>query len=517
MKKRPGPRRKPRPTGRAPETPARLGIPPSQRLRPNREASLEIPERASIRKPQATRDGNRRRPPRLEEQPPEPVVHVASAELIASVAVSTAEEVERSVLVEKKRADRAISAVLRRHRGLGPADQRFVAEAVYALFRWKGWVDRLNERRMEARLFASCLLESTNLHPACRFWAKRLGIDPDRMIPLGDAPGWTALAEGFKRSLASPTFSADPWALFPPLLRDHLPRTAPSGDRKKHNLAILAGLQKRPSLWVRVQHEAPEKVWDELRALGLQPWIHRTILHAAKLPMEADVNHLPPFLRGSLEIQDLASQLVGLACDPEPGERWWDACAGAGGKSLHLASLMKGKGVVVATDVNEYRLKELVKRCRRSPFRNVSSKLWVGKQPAGKPKSFDGVLVDAPCSAIGTWRRNPDARWTLDTDAIARLSELQGQLLVSASAGVKPGGALVYSVCTFTPEETTSVLKRFLESHSDFQLDPFPNPISKELTDGTLQILPQDADSDAMFVARMIRTTSTPSSPTITA
>src|SRR5690606_10252812 len=102
-----------------------------------------------------------------------------------------------------------------------------------------------------------------------------------------------------------------------------------------------------------------------------------------------------------------------VVCDPEPGERWWDACAGAGGKALHLASLMRGKGVVVASDVNEHRLKELVRRCRRSPFRNVSSKVWSGKHTVGKPRSYDGVLVDAPCSAIGTWRRNPDSRWSI--------------------------------------------------------------------------------------------------------
>jgi len=433
----------------------------------------------------------------------EPVVHVASVDRIARAAVAVAEEVEKAVLVEKKRADRAISAALRNHRALGPADQRFVAEAVFALFRWKGWVDRLGERKMEPRLFASCLLDSEALHPVCRYWAKSGGDDPDRMIPLGDAPSWTALAEGFKRSLAGENFSADPWALFPKWLRDHLPLHG--SDRKKKNLALIAGLQKRPPMWVRVQHDEPEKVWDELRALGLKPWVHRTVLHAAKLPADSDVYHLPPFLRGSLELQDLASQVVGIVCDPDPGERWWDACAGAGGKSLHLAALMKGKGVVVATDVNEYRLKELVKRCRRSPFRNVSSKVWSGRHTAGKAKSYDGVLVDAPCSAIGTWRRNPDARWSLEPEAVARLAELQGQLLVSASAGVKPGGTLVYSVCTFTPEETTGVLGRFLAGHPEFQLDPFPNPLNGVATDGTLLILPGDAESDAMFVARMVR------------
>src|SRR4029077_533347 len=96
---------------------------------------------------------------------------------------------------------------------------------------------------------------------------------------------------------------------------------------------------------------------------------------AAKLDQEAEVYHLPAFLRGALEIQDLASQAVALACDPDPGERWWDACAGPGGKAIHLAALMQGKGVVVATDPSEGRLREAARRARRSPYRNLTTKV----------------------------------------------------------------------------------------------------------------------------------------------
>ncbi len=166
---------------------------------------------------------------------------------------------------------------------------------------------------------------------------------------------------------------------------------------------------------------------------------------------------------------------------------------------------MQGKGLVVATDVNESKLKETVRRARRSPFRNVTTKVWDGKRVAGKPGSFDGVLVDAPCSAIGTWRRNPDARWTLDREAIARLAELQGQLLRAAAAGVKKGGSLVYSVCTLTPAETTGVIRPFLAERPDFRLDPFPHPLTGVATDGTTLLWPQEADNDAMFVASMVR------------
>jgi 16S rRNA (cytosine967-C5)-methyltransferase len=285
-----------------------------------------------------------------------------------------------------------------------------------------------------------------------------------------------------------------------------LPLPPGGGSPKAKYVELLQALQARPPLWVRAQGADGQAIWDELAAGGLKPWVHRRTTRAAKLDAEADVHHLPAFVRGELEIQDLASQAVGLACDPDPGERWWDACAGAGGKALHLAALMQGRGVVVATDVHAARLKEAVRRARRSPFRNVTTREWDGRHVSGKTKSYDGVLVDAPCSAIGTWRRNPDARWTLDRQAIPRLAELQGQILHAASAGVRPGGALVYSVCTLTPAETVGVVRTFLDAHPEFQLEPFPHPLADATTDGTILIWPQDADTDAMFIARMVRT-----------
>ncbi|HEU5115459.1 MAG TPA: RsmB/NOP family class I SAM-dependent RNA methyltransferase, partial [Isosphaeraceae bacterium] len=326
------------------------------------------------------------------------------------------------------------------------------------------------------------------------------------LIALGDAPSWTARTEGFKRLVGGRPITVDPWRLFPDWFRSVAPLPPGPGAAKARQVALIESLQSRPPLWVRVQGAEPEKVWDELRSQNLKLWIHRRLTDAAKLDPDVDLYHLPAFEHGRLEVQDLASQAVAHIAQPDPGERWWDVCAGAGGKALHLAALMQGKGVVVASDPNEVRLKEAVRRARRSPFRNVSTKLWDGKHVVGKAGKYDGVLVDAPCSGLGTWRRNPESRWTLDADAVNRLSALQTQILQTASAGVKVGGALVYSVCTFTHAETRSVIDQFLQAHPGFQLDPFSSPLSGVETDGTLQIWPGESDHDAMFVARMIRT-----------
>ena len=431
--------------------------------------------------------------------------HVAPLDVLARSAVAIARQVERVVLDEKKRADRALAFALRDRRDLAAPDHRFISQAVFALFRWRGWIEPLRLPEPEARLLLAWLLDAPHVHPVCRLWAGAIGRDPSRLMSLGDAPNWTARAEGLKRWLGGRAITADPWRLFPDWLREHLPLPPGGGSPKLKYLELLHSFQTRSPLWARAQGPDEKATWAELTELGIKPWVHRHLSRAAKIPVDADVHHLAPFERGELEIQDLASQAVALACDPDPGERWWDACAGAGGKALHLSALMGGKGVVVATDNHAGRLKEAARRARKSPYRNLTTKEWDGHHVAGKSKSFHGVLVDAPCSAIGTWRRNPDARWTLDREAIPRLAALQTQLLKAASAGVKPGGALVYSVCTLTPTETIDVVRAFLEANPDFQLDPFPHPIAETPTNGTLQIWPQDADTDAMFIARMVR------------
>ena len=433
------------------------------------------------------------------------VSNVVPIDKLAGSAVKIAMDVERAVLEENRRADRSIAFALKSRRDLAAPDCRFIARATFALFRWRGWIETLHLDSPEARMILAWLLDSTTVHPACKVWARTINRDPMRLLAYGGAPNWTARGEGWKRLNEGRIVSADPWRLFPDWLREHLPLPPGGGSPKAKYLELLQALQTPSPLWVRAQAENEQAVWDELGRTGLKPWIHRKLTRAAKLDPEADVHHLPAFERGDLEIQDLASQAVALACDPDPGERWWDACAGAGGKALHLAGLMKGKGLVVATDIHEARLKEAARRAKRSPFRNLTTKPWDGKHVVGKSGSYHGVLVDAPCSAVGTWRRNPDARWSLDSAAVARLAELQAQILRAASAGVRPGGTLVYSVCTLTVPETRGVIQGFLADRPQFQLDPFPNPITGEATDGTLLIWPQESDTDAMFIARMIR------------
>jgi 16S rRNA (cytosine967-C5)-methyltransferase len=183
------------------------------------------------------------------------------------------------------------------------------------------------------------------------------------------------------------------------------------------------------------------------------------------------------FKNGLIEIQDEGSQLVALMVNPKPGERVVDFCAGAGGKTLALAAMMQNKGKLVATDVLKGRIERSATRLRRAGVNNVERRdlsserdPWV-KRHAG---SFDKVLIDAPCSGAGTWRRNPDAKWRLKPSDLAELVDLQKRILESAARLVRAGGRLIYATCSLFQEENADQVKAFLEAYPEFTLIPAP-------------------------------------------
>lgn len=432
--------------------------------------------------------------------------HVAPVGRLADVAVEVAGRALEAIRREDQKLGRILAEERRRRRTLAPSDHRFVAESIHSLFRWLGWVEAASGGNLEAMLTLAVLLDARAVHPVVRVWGRAAGFDPGALVALGDAPDWTAKTDGFKRLAGGRPVTVDPWRLFPPWFREVVPLPPGDGPPKSRQVALIRALQSPPPLWVRATGAEPERLWNELRELGLRPWVHRRLPHAARLESDVDVIHLPPFLRGDLEIQDLAGQAVALACDPEPGERWWDTFAGTGGHALQLASRMGGKGSVIATDTRAALLKPLALRARRGPFRNLTTKAWDGKHVAGKAGTFAGVLVDPPSSGLGLWRRHPDARWSPGArEGLERHAATQAQYLGAAAAGVRAGGVLVYAVPTFPPAETSRVVEAFLAENPAFGLDPFPDPLTAAETDGMLRLWPHEGDHDGVFMARMIR------------
>jgi 16S rRNA (cytosine967-C5)-methyltransferase len=432
---------------------------------------------------------------------------VSSTELVADASVAAVEAALHAVFGEKQRSDRAVVGVIRGFPGLTWADKAWVRAAVHSVFRWHGWVDRLGLGSTEARLVTSILLDEKEVPEVARVLARRCGVEPSRLFALGDAPDWPQIAEGLRRLFDERKLSTDPWLLFPTWLKDILP-VPPGEDAPKHRFVrFLLTLQRRSPLWLRSRAANPQTTWANLRDQGLHPWALRSHLECGRFAGRIDLPSLAVARRGEVVVEDLAAQAVVHACDPEPGERWWVAFGGSGEKALHLADRMKGKGTVIISDPSPAAMKAVSEQFRKAERSNFTSKEWDGKHLVGKAGSYRGVLLDAPGTGVGTWRRHPEGRWLTDRAGFDRLSAEQVGWLDLVAKGVKPGGTLVYSTRTVTTTETEAVVEAFLASHPDFQPDPFPPFPAQDgaMPDAARVFWPMAFDSDAVYIARFIR------------
>jgi 16S rRNA (cytosine967-C5)-methyltransferase len=220
----------------------------------------------------------------------------------------------------------------------------------------------------------------------------------------------------------------------------------------------------------------------------------------------------PAFLGGRFTVQDEASQLVVALLDPQPGERVLDACAAPGGKATAIAERVGPSGEVLALDRHQRRLGLVQRQARRLGLTNLRCAAVDATRPLGElrgPRGFDRVLVDAPCSGVGTLRRNSDARWRIGPGDPQRLAETQLAILRNASNLLRPGGVLVYSTCTLLSDENEAIVEGFLGDAPEFSLCPAPQSPEEARplvdADGFLRCLPHLHDADGFFSARLVR------------
>ncbi len=401
----------------------------------------------------------------------------------------------RLVFEEGRPADTLLNQYLRSHRELGSRDRRFLSQALFSFFRWYGWtIGKLDLAPVEACLLGA-MLDSTELHPSFQYIQRQLKI-PKEVIPIGERSireKHDAIEAWYKNNDHK---SLEPADLLPP---DFQAVVDPDIiDR------CITEFQQRPPAWIRSRTDSTILI-QALTERNIPARPHQVLQTAIAIESGVSLAHELKDHAAQFVIQDLASQCVDLVCAPSSGQEWWDCCAGAGGKSLHLMDLMQQEGKILATDVRLNALKELKKRARHYGIRNIRTQPFNAAADAPFTKTFDGVLVDAPCSGWGTWARNPDARWRTSQKEVAQCANRQLKILNNALWCVKPGGVLVYAVCTLTRPETEEVVMNFLDQNENFRLDPFINPLTGEQTDGQLQICPWDGPGDAMFIARFTR------------
>ena len=353
-------------------------------------------------------------------------------------------------------ADSALRNELRERR-LSPAEASEVCRAVFAFYRWRNWLEDGDGTELQIKL------------------------------ALG-------LAERFAREPQSFSDAEMVAAALPAWLREQMEVTP----------AWVRALQAEPKLWLRARRgqgsELARKLGD-CSVLGEGP-----LAEILEYKGKTDLFRTPQFHAGEFELQDISSQAVGIICNARPGETWWDACAGEGGKTLQLSDLMENKGLIWASDRAQWRLQRLRRRAARARAFNYRSALWDGGPKLPTKTKFDGVLLDAPCSGIGTWHRNPHARWTTKVQDMRELAALQLQLLSNAAGSVKPGGKLIYAVCTLTRRETVEVAKAFERQAVGFEPLPVGNPLSPGApARAEIYLLPQEFGGNGMFVAAWLR------------
>lgn len=358
-------------------------------------------------------------------------------------------------------ADGALAAVFRAARRYGSRDRRFFAAAVFAEFRWLGWIQRIED--VHTRLALALALDGEIDH--ARAFAPDLQEPPPGGL-LEKAAWFDRFQPG-----GSPARIED---LVPAWTFDEIPHDgAPDFP-----LRLIESLQTRPPLWLRARRGQSDAIIAHLRAAGFDCAADARVPDAVRVNGAPSADVLRPLLHRAAEIQDIASQQVGLFCAPRNGEHWWDVCAGAGGKALHLMEQLNGTGHVLCTDIRARALDELARRATAAGYANWSIRTTTALPPDVR---FDGILIDAPCSGTGTWNRAPDARWRTDRSALAAHRDRQRTLVQTALAHLKPHGRLVYAVCSLTRTETLDVvdhIHRHTRAQPDrpLRIDPFSGP-----------------------------------------
>ena len=397
----------------------------------------------------------------------------------------------RSILPLEHPADAILRHFFQRER-IGSNERALIAETVFGVLRHRLFLEM------------ACANESTPRRMTLAYWIKFGGYNLRELTPIlkRDESDWLGQVKAINLLDLPLSVRAElpEWVIeqLRPTMRDE---------------AIL-------SLGCSMQHPAPldlrvntllatrDEVLQTLRAEGMDAFATPYSPIGIRLKSKPSLTKNPLFLTGKIEVQDEGSQILGFLLAPKRNEMIVDFCAGAGGKALMLGAMMHSQGRLYALDISEKRLANLKPRLKRSGLSNLHPQLIAHendskiKRLAGK---IDRVLVDAPCSGLGTIRRNPDIKFRQSAQSVVEYTKTQTSILASASKLLKPGGRLVYSTCSFLPQENRAIIDAFLGAHPEFRLLPAGEILSQQKipleSDECLQLLPQLHNTDAFFAA----------------
>ncbi len=400
------------------------------------------------------------------------------------------------ILPARQPADAALRQFFREHKHLGCRDRSLIAETVYAALRRRRCLEHLAPEGTPREIALAALVKvqgvgigqiESVLRPDERTWLVGLKSEAAEELPFGvraDLPDW--VIERLRGSHSDAQI-----------------------------LEIALSLQQPAPLDLRVNAlKAPrEAVIERFRRVAIAAAPTRFSPLGVRLREKPALNEHVLFTEGVVEVQDEGSQILGLLMEPRRGEMVVDFCAGAGGKTLQMGAAMHSQGRLYAFDVSDKRLANLGPRLKRSGLSNVHPQRIANENDAKVKRQrgkIDRVLVDAPCTGLGTLRRNPDLKWRQTAEGVAELTAKQRSILEAAGALVKPGGRLVYGTCSLLVEENEAVVDTFLAAHADFTKVAVKEILQRcgvrlPGAGEYLRLLPHVHDTDGFFAAVLQR------------
>lgn len=386
-----------------------------------------------------------------------------------------------SIFNEQKAADKVLRGTLKRDKRWGSRDRSFIAETTYDIVRWKRLYQEIAEVKEP--------FDRDNLFRLFVVWATLRGIT---------LPDWPQFEGKPTRKIKGRFDTLSKVRVLRESIPDWLDKVGLEAFGKDQWTAELKALNQQAEVILRCNtlKGRRQDLVNSLAANGIDTELTKETPEGLILKQRDNVFTTEEFKSGLFEVQDINSQRVAHWVQPKPGMRIIDACAGAGGKSLHMAALMENKGQIIALDIFPKKLEELKRRARRNGAHNIETRPIESRKTIKKLyQKADAVLIDAPCTGIGVLKRNPDAKWKLTPEFLQEITKVQKEILLDYASMVKPQGTLVYATCSILPQENEQQIEAFLKSEvgQDFTLD-------KQAT-----LLPSLTGFDGFFMARMIR------------
>ncbi|MGL4583766.1 MAG: RsmB/NOP family class I SAM-dependent RNA methyltransferase [Flavobacterium sp.] len=355
-------------------------------------------------------------------------------------------------------ADKMVARALKKDKRWGSADRKFVAETIYEIVRW---------RRLYAEIAE--VKDPINRDDAWRIFAVWAVLRGYKL------PDWKYFENTPERRIKGRFDELSKTRKYRESIPDWMDELGVKELGEEKWTKELAAQNKQASVILRVNtlKTTRQKLYGMLMDLDIETIMPEEYPDALILKERANVFMTDVFKQGFFEVQDASSQRVARLLDVQPGMRVVDTCAGAGGKTLHIASLMENKGQIIAMDIYESKQKQLKIRAKRNGAFNIEYRIIEGTKTIKKlHEKADRVLIDAPCSGLGVLKRNPDSKWKLRPEFVEEIKQVQEQVLQDYSKILKPGGKMVYATCSILPSENEHQIAKFLNSEAgkDFKL-----------------------------------------------